>query len=149
MPLSEIREDDMLQDPRAGNSIKVTHIADSTMSVTHKYSDREKTVTEHHRVYAGDGGEEYSREPMCPGVNANEIGLCRSIIGDFAIGPTVRRSTGGADGTKGGSRRKGLGRWSDCPQSSAYRTRVAAFTAITPAFKQNDGPGLSLNPRPT
>ena len=58
MPLSEIREDDMLQDPRSGNSIKVTHIADSTMSVTHKYSDREKTVTQHHRVYAGDGGEE-------------------------------------------------------------------------------------------
>ena len=34
VPLSEIREGDMLQDPKSGNWIKVTRTADGTMSVT-------------------------------------------------------------------------------------------------------------------
>ncbi len=51
--LSEIREGDMLQDPRSGKWIKVTHTADGTISVTCKYSDEE-----HYRVYYGDGGEQ-------------------------------------------------------------------------------------------
>jgi hypothetical protein len=58
VPLSEIREGDMLQDPKTGKWIKVTHTADSTMSVTHKYSNGTRTVTEHYRIYSGDGGEE-------------------------------------------------------------------------------------------
>ena len=58
VPLSEIREGDMLQDPKSGKWIKVTHTADGTMSITHKYSDGETTVTERYRVYSGDGGEE-------------------------------------------------------------------------------------------
>ena len=41
--LSEIREGDMLQDPKSGNWIKVTHTSDGTMSVTHKYSDEDST----------------------------------------------------------------------------------------------------------
>ena len=56
VPLSEIREGDMLQDPKSGNWIKVTHTADGTISVTHKYSDEDSTVIEPHRVYSGDGG---------------------------------------------------------------------------------------------
>jgi hypothetical protein len=28
------------------------------MRVTHRYSEREQTLTEHYRVYSGDGGEE-------------------------------------------------------------------------------------------
>ena len=51
--LSEIREGDMLQDPRSGKWIKVTYTADGTISVTCKYSDEE-----HYRVYYGDGGEQ-------------------------------------------------------------------------------------------
>ncbi|MDT5051030.1 MAG: hypothetical protein QOG75_6952 [Mycobacterium sp.] len=43
VPLSEIREGDMLQDPKSGNWIKVTRTADDST----KY-----------RVYYGDGGEE-------------------------------------------------------------------------------------------
>jgi hypothetical protein len=32
------------------------------MRVTHRYPEREQTVTEHYRVYSGGGGEEiYSR----------------------------------------------------------------------------------------
>lgn len=58
VPLSEIREGDMLQDPKSGNWIKVTHTAEGTVNVTHKYSDGERTVTEHYRVYSCDGGEE-------------------------------------------------------------------------------------------
>ncbi len=58
VPLSEIREGDMLQDPKSGNWIKVTHTADRTMSVTHRRSGGESTETERYRVYSGDGGEE-------------------------------------------------------------------------------------------
>jgi hypothetical protein len=58
VPLSEIREGDMLQDPKSGNWIKVTQTADCAMSVTHNYSDGERTVIEQYRVYYGDGGEE-------------------------------------------------------------------------------------------
>jgi hypothetical protein len=56
--LTVIREGDMLQDPKSGNWIKVTQTADGTMSVTHRYSDGERTVVEQYRVYYGDGGEE-------------------------------------------------------------------------------------------
>jgi hypothetical protein len=45
VPLSEIREGDMLQNPTSGKWIKVTHTADDTVSGPH-------------RVYYGDGGEE-------------------------------------------------------------------------------------------
>jgi hypothetical protein len=58
VPLSEIREGDMLQDPKSGKWIKVTQTADTTMSVTHTYSDEDSTVFEPYRVYYGDGGEE-------------------------------------------------------------------------------------------
>jgi hypothetical protein len=54
VPLSEIREGDMLQDPRSGKWIKVTQTADSKMRVT----DGETTASEEYRVYYGDGGEE-------------------------------------------------------------------------------------------
>jgi hypothetical protein len=42
VPLAEIEEGDMLQDPMSGNWIKVTHTADGTMSVTHykRHQDR-------------------------------------------------------------------------------------------------------------
>jgi tagatose-1,6-bisphosphate aldolase non-catalytic subunit AgaZ/GatZ len=53
VPLSEIREGDMLQDPKSGNWIKVTHTSDGATSITRKYSDEER-----YRVYYGDGGEE-------------------------------------------------------------------------------------------
>jgi hypothetical protein len=39
VPLAEIREGDMLQDPKSGNWIKVVQTADGTMSVTHRYAD--------------------------------------------------------------------------------------------------------------
>ncbi len=58
VPLSEIREGDMLQDPRSGRWIKVTHTDDGAMSVTQKCADQERTVIEEYRVYYGDGGEE-------------------------------------------------------------------------------------------
>jgi hypothetical protein len=45
VPLSEIREGDMLQDPKSGNWVKVTQTADSS-------------AIEQYRVYYGDGGEE-------------------------------------------------------------------------------------------
>jgi hypothetical protein len=45
VPLSEIREGDMLQHPTSGRWIKVTHTADDTASGPH-------------RIYYGDGGEE-------------------------------------------------------------------------------------------
>ena len=58
VPLSEIREGDMVQDPKSGNWVKVTHTGDGPMSVTQKYSDQDSTVIEEYRVYYGDGGEE-------------------------------------------------------------------------------------------
>jgi len=51
VPLSEIREGDMLQDPKSGTWIKVTSTAEGAMSATNNYS-------EPYRVYYGDGGEE-------------------------------------------------------------------------------------------
>jgi hypothetical protein len=45
VPLPEIREADLLQDPTSGRWIKVTRTADDTASGPH-------------RVYYGDGGEE-------------------------------------------------------------------------------------------
>jgi hypothetical protein len=54
VPLSEIREGDMLQDPRSGKWIKVAQTSDSKMRVT----DGETTASEEYRVYYGDGGEE-------------------------------------------------------------------------------------------
>jgi hypothetical protein len=50
--LSEIREGDMLQDPKSGKWIKVTGTAER------KSSDERSTVIEPYRVYYGDGGEE-------------------------------------------------------------------------------------------
>jgi hypothetical protein len=58
VPLSDIREGDMLQDPKTGNWIKVTRTADSETNVTPKYSDGESVAAEPYRVYVGDGGEE-------------------------------------------------------------------------------------------
>jgi hypothetical protein len=58
VPLSEIREGDMLQDPRSGKWIKVTQTADSEMHGTDQRSDGETPVIEEYRVYYGDGGEE-------------------------------------------------------------------------------------------
>jgi hypothetical protein len=58
VPLSEIREGDMLQDPRSGRWIKVTQTADSKRRDTDKCSDEETPVIEDYRVYYGDGGEE-------------------------------------------------------------------------------------------
>jgi hypothetical protein len=52
--LSEVREGDMLQDPRSGKWIKVAQTADSKMPVT----DGKTTAIEEYRVYYGDGGEE-------------------------------------------------------------------------------------------
>jgi hypothetical protein len=56
VPLSEIREGDMLQDPTSGKWIKVTQTSDGT--ITHTHSDRRQTAIERYRVYYGDGGEE-------------------------------------------------------------------------------------------
>jgi len=58
VPLAEIREGDMLQDPKSGNWIKVVQTADGTTNATRRYSDGERTVIEQYRVYYGDGGEE-------------------------------------------------------------------------------------------
>jgi hypothetical protein len=58
VPLSEIREGDMLQDPRSGRWIKVTQTADRKMRDTDKCSEGETPVIEEYRVYYGDGGEE-------------------------------------------------------------------------------------------
>jgi hypothetical protein len=58
VPLSEIREGDMLQDPRSGRWFKVTQTADSKKRGTDEYSDGETPVIEKYRVYYGDGGEE-------------------------------------------------------------------------------------------
>jgi hypothetical protein len=58
VPLSDIREGDMLQDPRSGKWVKIIHTADSTMNGTSACSDGEGTEAEHYRVYLCDGGEE-------------------------------------------------------------------------------------------
>jgi hypothetical protein len=84
VPLSEIREGDMLQDPKSGNWIKVTRTADRTMSVTHDYSDEDGTVIEPYRVYYGDGGEEIASRFISGLVNRQVRSdlpvLCRNII---------------------------------------------------------------------
>src|ERR1700723_4644438 len=57
VPLSEIREGDMLQDPRSGKWIKVAQTADSKMRVTDEGSGGDATAVDEYRVYYGDGGE--------------------------------------------------------------------------------------------
>ena len=49
VPLAEIREGDMLQDPKSGNWIKVVQTADGTTNATRRYWDRERTVIEQYR----------------------------------------------------------------------------------------------------
>lgn len=56
VPLSEIREGDMLQDPTSGSWIKVTRTADAAGSGPH-------------RVYYGDGGEEIDSRHVAGLVN--------------------------------------------------------------------------------
>ncbi|MGO9158332.1 hypothetical protein [Mycobacterium sp.] len=56
VPLLDIREGDMLQNPLSGKWIKITQTADGT--ITHTRSDGERTATVQYRVYYGDGGEE-------------------------------------------------------------------------------------------
>jgi hypothetical protein len=58
VPLSEIREGDMLQNPLSGKWIKVTQTADSRTRVANDGADGETTAGEEYRVYYGDGGEE-------------------------------------------------------------------------------------------
>jgi hypothetical protein len=53
VPLAEIQEGDTIQDPKSGNWSTVTRTADGTTSVTHRYSDGERTVIEEYRVYYG------------------------------------------------------------------------------------------------
>lgn len=65
VPLAEIREGDMLQDPKSGDWIKVTQTADDTASVT----EGETTVVEEYRVYHGDGGEEIDSRSVTGLVN--------------------------------------------------------------------------------
>jgi hypothetical protein len=48
----------MLQDPKSGNWVKVTHTDDGTMSVSQNDSGQEKAAVEEYRVCYGDGGEE-------------------------------------------------------------------------------------------
>ena len=69
VPLSEIREGDMLQDPKSGNWVKVTQTSDDKMSVTDQYSAAERTLTEEYRVYYGDGGEEIDSRSVTGLVN--------------------------------------------------------------------------------
>jgi hypothetical protein len=57
VPLSEIREGDMLQDPRSGKWIKVAQTADSKMCGTDERDGATMPVVEY-RIYYGDGGEE-------------------------------------------------------------------------------------------
>ena len=54
VPLAEIQEGDILQDPKSGNWTTVTKTDSGTTSVTHRYSDGEQTVIEEYRVYYGD-----------------------------------------------------------------------------------------------
>jgi hypothetical protein len=58
VPLSEICEGDMLQDPQSGTWIKVTRTADNKIRVADEGSHEETAATEEYRVYYGDGGEE-------------------------------------------------------------------------------------------
>ena len=57
VPLAEIQEGDTIQDPESGQWFTVTRTADGSTSVTHKYSDGERTVIEGYRVYYGDERE--------------------------------------------------------------------------------------------
>jgi hypothetical protein len=50
VPLAEIREGDTIQDPKSGNWTTVTRSDGGTASVTHRYSDGERTVIEEYRV---------------------------------------------------------------------------------------------------
>jgi hypothetical protein len=69
VPLSEIREGDMLQDPRSGRWIKITRTADDSMSVATNHSDGDGTVLEEYRVYYGDGGEKIDSRSVTGLVN--------------------------------------------------------------------------------
>lgn len=69
VPLSEIREGDMLQHPRTGTWIKVTHTADRTTNVAQQQAQQETTANEQYRVYYGDGGEEIDSRSVTGLVN--------------------------------------------------------------------------------
>jgi hypothetical protein len=54
VPLTEIQEGDTVLDPRSGQWFTVTRTADGTTTVTHKYSDGDRTVVEGYRACYGD-----------------------------------------------------------------------------------------------
>ncbi len=69
VPLGEIREGDMLQDPKSGDWMKVTQTTDDISSVAKTCSEEDRTVDEPYRVYHGDGGEEIDSRSVTSLVN--------------------------------------------------------------------------------
>ena len=65
VPLTEIQEDDTIQDPISGQWFTVTRTADDTTSVTHKHPDGDTTVNEGYRVYYGDEREGEQVDSRC------------------------------------------------------------------------------------
>jgi hypothetical protein len=65
VPLAEIQEGDTIQDPESGQWFTVTRTADGSTSVSHKYSDGERTVIEGYRVYYGDEREGEHIDSRC------------------------------------------------------------------------------------
>jgi len=49
VPLAEIREGDIFQDPKSGTWIKVVQTADGTTNATRRYSDGQRTIIEQYR----------------------------------------------------------------------------------------------------
>ncbi len=69
VPLGQIQEGDMLQDPKSGDWMKVTQTTDDTTSVADPSSEGERTADEPYRVYYGDGGEEVDSRSVTGLVN--------------------------------------------------------------------------------
>ena len=115
VPLAEMREGDMLQDPKAGNWIKVTQTADRTTSVTRRYSDGERTVIEQYRVYYGDGGEEIDSRFVKGLVTPGERVIASVHV--TAMAPISRNSP------------QGLNRSERTPPRRRAQSRLRAFRA--------------------
>ena len=64
VPLAEIQEGDMIQDPESGQWFTVTRTADGRTSVTDTWADGETTVIEEYRV---DDGDERQVKRSTPG----------------------------------------------------------------------------------
>lgn len=74
IPTLELSVGDVVESPRSGNRMKITHIDVNSMSVIQDDSDSGETVNEEYRVYRDEcTGEQFDSREVSPSIH-REVG---------------------------------------------------------------------------